>query len=101
MAIVSTLTVDAYVADVLMRDLVGHDRSPSAFLVYLHLTYQCARQQKRAVRMSYQEIAESTGVSKTAVQRGVRCLERRRLVTIRKDSATATPEYRVLRPWRR
>src|SRR5690349_10544746 len=29
--------VDDYVIDVLMRDLVGHDRAPSAFLVYLYL----------------------------------------------------------------
>ena len=27
----------AYVLDTLMADLVGHDRQPSAFLVYLHL----------------------------------------------------------------
>lgn len=101
MAIVTKLIVDAYVAGVLMRDLVGHDRCPSAFLVYLHLTSQCALQKKRAVRASYQEIAESTGVSKSAAQRGVRCLEQRKLVAIRKESATATPEYRVLRPWRR
>ena len=30
-------TVDAYVVDALMRDLVGHDHRASAFLVYLVL----------------------------------------------------------------
>src|ERR1041385_7594092 len=29
--------LDRYVIDVLMRDLVGHDHTPSAFLVYLWL----------------------------------------------------------------
>src|SRR5262249_4281949 len=32
------LRLDDYVCDVLMRDLVGHDQQPSAFLVYLCLT---------------------------------------------------------------
>ena len=31
----SAVPLDAYVLDVLMPDLVGHDRRPSAFLVYL------------------------------------------------------------------
>ena len=30
-------TIDGYVLDTLMRDLVGHDHRPSAFLVYLSL----------------------------------------------------------------
>ena len=33
----TTVPVDAYVLDTLMADLVGHDRQPSAFLVYLFL----------------------------------------------------------------
>ena len=31
------ITLDAHVIDSLMPDLVGHDRQPSAFLVYLYL----------------------------------------------------------------
>ena len=31
------LELDRYVPDILMRDLVGHDHAPSAFLVYLWL----------------------------------------------------------------
>ena len=31
------LRIDAYVIETLMRDLVQHDRQPSAFLVYLLL----------------------------------------------------------------
>ena len=37
------LSLDDYVIDVLMRDLVGHDRRPVSFLVYLWL----AAEQKR------------------------------------------------------
>ena len=33
----TTLKLDSYVLDTLMCDLVGHDRRPSAFLVYLYL----------------------------------------------------------------
>jgi hypothetical protein len=32
------MELDDYVVDVLMPDLVGHDRHPSAFLVYLFLS---------------------------------------------------------------
>ncbi len=30
-----TIPIDDYVVDVLMRDIVGHDQQPAAFLVYL------------------------------------------------------------------
>src|SRR5438270_85027 len=32
-----SVEVDSYVIDILLPDLVGHDRQPSAFLVYLFL----------------------------------------------------------------
>jgi hypothetical protein len=93
--------LDRYVIEVLMRDLVGHDRSPSAFLVYLHLWGEAERLAKPSVKTSHQTMAECTGLSKSAVQKGVRCLVGRKLLRPHKDSATATPEYRVLKPWRR
>jgi hypothetical protein len=31
---IAMLMLDEYVVDVLMRDLVGHDRRPVSFLVY-------------------------------------------------------------------
>jgi hypothetical protein len=37
----STLALDPYVVDVLLPDLVGHDRSPAAFLVYIYLWGAC------------------------------------------------------------
>ena len=33
----TTVAIDTYILDTLMADLVGHDRQPSAFLVYLFL----------------------------------------------------------------
>ena len=32
----SPVEIDDYVLDTLMADLVGHDRRPSAFVVYLY-----------------------------------------------------------------
>ena len=96
-----TIEVDRYVIDVLMRDLVGHDRVPSAFLVYLHLWGETERLEKPAVKASHQSMAECTGLSKSAVQKGIRCLAGRKLLRAHKESPTAVPEYRVLKPWRR
>jgi hypothetical protein len=92
-------TLDAYVTDVLMRDLVGHDRRPVSFLVYLWLA---AEQQRRneAVQISYSELAESIGVSKSSAQSAVGWLVRRRLLAVAKENATATPRYTVLSPWK-
>ena len=38
-----TIPVDDYVLDVLMRDLIGHDQQPAAYLVYLYLYGQATR----------------------------------------------------------
>jgi hypothetical protein len=95
------IAIDEYVIDVLMRDLVGHDRAPSAFLVYLHLWAESRRQTKGIVRTSHQSMAEMTGLSKSAVQQAIRCLSGRKLISVTRVSITATPEYKVLKPWRR
>ena len=93
------MKLDAYILDVLMRDLIAHDRSPSAFLVYLHLWGQTIGRGEKCARLSHQMIAGATGLSKSAVQSGMRNLARRRLVRVQRESATAVPEYRILRPW--
>jgi hypothetical protein len=93
------LNLDDYVVDVLMRDLVGHDRRPASFLVYLWLTSEQARRQG-AVQVSYQELAESVGLSKSSAQAAVSWLVRRKLLTARKENATAVPSYTVRSPWR-
>jgi hypothetical protein len=91
---------DDYVTNVLMRDLVGHDRRPVAYLVYLWLA---AEHQRRGgvVRISYQEMAENIGVSKSSVQAAVSWLTRRKLLSASKENATAIPRYTVLSPWRK
>ena len=90
---------DDYVIDVLMRDLVGHDRKPVGFLVYLWLAAEQARRNS-PVQVSYQDLAESIGVSKSSAQAAVRWLVRRRLLVAAKANATAVPIYRVMTPWK-
>jgi hypothetical protein len=91
--------VDSYVLATLMPDLVLHDHKPSAFLVYLQLWFRGGRRAR--VRISHQQMAGATGLSKSAVQSAVRSLTRRRLIRVARESPTAVPEYTVLRPWRR
>ena len=98
-ATIVAINIDEYVLEVLMRDLVGHDRSPSAFLVYLHLWRETIGRREKSARLSHQTIANATGLSKSAVQTGMRRLLRRHLVRIHRDSPTAVPEYRITRPW--
>lgn len=95
----SSIRIDRYVLDTLMSDLVLHDHRPSAFLVYLQLWAHRGRRGR--VQVSHQEMATRTGLSKSSVQSAVRVLSRRRLVRGVRSSATAIPEYIVLRPWRR
>ena len=95
------LRFDAYLTDVLMRDLVGHDRAPSAFLVYLWLWRQTHAQGRASVGASLQDIARATGLSKSSVQNAVRRLKRRRLLSAEYASPTAAPIYRVNETWKR
>jgi hypothetical protein len=99
MAGIAMPTLDDYVTDVLMRDLVGHDRRPVSFLVYLWLAAEAVRRDGE-VQISYQELAECVGVSKSSVQAAVSWLARRKLLSVSKENATATPRYTVLSPWR-
>jgi DNA-binding MarR family transcriptional regulator len=94
-----TLRLDPYVVETLMADLVGHDHSPSSFLVYLTLWSRTGLRRGAKARLSHRQLAEETGLSKSAVQGAVRNLTRRRLVTVTRASATAVPEYQVMRPW--
>src|SRR3954471_7544620 len=95
-----TIPIDDYVLDVLMRDLVGHDQQPGAFLVYLHLYRATERKSWRPVTQSLRAIAEGTGLSKSAVQMALRKLQRRELVESTSAHATAAKRHRVLRHWR-
>jgi len=82
-----------------MRDLIGHDRRPAAFLVYLWMAAEQGRG-RTEVCVSYEEMAEAIGISKSSAQSAVKWLARRKLIAVRKKTATAAPDYRVLSPWR-
>ena len=92
-------TLDPYVLDVLMPDLVGHEHSPAAFVVYLYLWHRIAAAEGRAVQLSYATIALETGLSRVTAQRAIALLARRQLISVSSSSRTAVPAYLVLRPW--
>jgi hypothetical protein len=92
------ISLDDYVIDVLIRDLVGHDRRVVSFLVYLWFTGE--QRKGSVVEASYRQIAESIGVSKSSAQAAVSWLIRRKLLASTKKTVTATPRYKVLTPWR-
>lgn len=96
-----TIRFDSYVLETLMPDLAGHDKKPSAFLVYIHLWSRMTLSRSRTVKVSHQAIANDTGLSKSAVQASIRHLVRRRLVRSELASKTAVPVYSLFRPWRR
>jgi hypothetical protein len=54
---------------------------------------------RKSAFFSYQAITDRTGLSKSAAQRAVAWLVRRKLVTVHKKTPTAVPEYVVLTPW--
>src|SRR6185369_8119569 len=95
-AVRDSFRLDHYVVDVLMRDLVGHDRSPAAFIVFLML-WRRGRGTESGVRLSHREIADETGLSKSAVQHGLRILHRRGLVKSKQRHQTDTPEHHIVR----
>ena len=91
--------IDDYVLDTLLPDLAGHDHSPAAFLTYLVLWTRLYRSKQRSVAVSLQQLAELTGLSKSAVQGAIRLLRRRCLIRATKESATAVPKYELIRHW--
>jgi hypothetical protein len=93
------VALDDYILDTLLRDLVGHDRKPAAFLVYLWLAGEQVRT-RHPVNISFQTLAENTGLSRSSAQSSVRWLLRRKLLVAAKMNATAVPTYTVQYPWR-
>jgi hypothetical protein len=93
------LSFDSYIVDVLMRDLIEHEKQPSAFVVYLYMWRLTLAAGQRTRSLSYRDMAEGTGLSKSAVQNAVKLLKRRQLISASLETATATPMYRVMRPW--
>ena len=97
----ATIPVDDYIIDVLLRDIVGHDRQPAAYIVYLYLYGQAARNNWKPVPASLRMLADATGLSKSAAQTALDNLRRRELVVTTSVYPTAVPQHRVLRHWRR
>jgi DNA-binding MarR family transcriptional regulator len=95
------MTLDDYVIDVLMADLIAHDRQPSAFVLYLRLWRDSEGGRKRSKPLSLRELADATGLSKRAIQDAIDRLERRALISVERSMPTAVATYRVNRPWRR
>jgi DNA-binding transcriptional regulator YhcF (GntR family) len=96
-----TLPVDDYVIDVLLRDIVGHDRQPASYLVYLYLYGQAVRNKWKPVPASLRTLADATGLSKSAVQTALENLRRRELIATARAHPTALPHHRILRHWRK
>ena len=95
-----TIPVDDYVLDVLMRDLIGHDQQPAAYLIYLYLYGQATRTNWKTVTASLRTLANATGLSKSAIQVALVTLRRRQLIVTMRDHVTASSRHCVLRHWR-
>src|SRR3954466_3590801 len=87
--------IDRYVIDTLMQDLIGHDRAPSAFVVYLHLWRHSLAAGEPSVQTSLRAIAGGGGLSKRGIQEALTILSRRQLVAISRRSITDVPVYTV------
>ena len=98
-AMVRKAPPDDYLIETLLPDLVGHDRAPSAFLIYLKL-WHMAGGPGRGVQASLSTLATETGLSKSSVQTALRRLRKRSLLVSRRASVSATPTHMVHAPWR-
>jgi hypothetical protein len=94
---VAALTIDPYVLDTLMRDLVGHDRRPASYLVYLAIWLAAC---DRVACLSHQELADRTGLSKRSVQQAIAHLSGRRLLAVERRGRTEAALLTPLAPWR-
>jgi hypothetical protein len=95
----AALAIDPHLVEVLMPDLVGHDKRQSSFVLYLWLYAMTVGIGRRSAFFSYQLLTDRTGLSKRAVQRAVSHLRRRQLIRVSRKSPTAVPEYAVATPW--
>src|SRR6516164_835790 len=95
------ISLDLYLVDCLLPDLVGHDRRSSSFIIYLYLYRQASQNSNWSVRLSHQSIATATGLSRSAVQSALTHLQSRQLIATSRAHSTAVPLHRVHRPWLR
>lgn len=94
------MSLDVYVIDALLPDLVGHDRRPAALLVYLYL-WRKTRGGARPAVVSLSMLADGTGLAKRSVQTALKHLVRRDLVSARRASATSAPTLALRCHWRK
>ncbi len=94
-----SIELESYILDTLMPDLVGHDRTPGAFLVYLSLSRRAREEETETVQVSLRAVAESTGLSKRAVQDGIAHLMKRGLLSVSRKGITAVAKFTPLLPW--
>jgi len=71
-----SIPLDTYIPQTLLRDLVGHDRKPAAFLIYLWL-YAEQQRTGEPIAVSYAALGEETGLSRSAAQTAVAWLRKR------------------------
>ena len=93
------MTLDSYVLDSLMVDLVRHDRRPAAYILYLALVRLGGASGE--VGISLQGLATASGLSKTAVQSRRRTWRGADWWRSQRAGPTDAPGYTVLQPWRR
>lgn len=98
-SVTNHIAIDDYVIDSLLPDLVGHDGSPPAFLVYIVLWTELYRQEQRRISISLQQLSWRTGLSKSGVQAAIRLLKFRGLIAVTRRTATSTPSYELIRHW--
>ena len=91
--------IDPNLLAALMPALVGHDKRPSAFVVYLALWRRMPSETNATVRLSHQALTNVTGLSRSAVQAGLDHLRRRGLIQTARTTPTSVPAHTVLRPW--
>jgi Helix-turn-helix domain len=96
---VRKVPLDDYIAETLMPDLIGHDRSPSSFIVFVKL-WQDSGGPGRRLQVSLSTLAVETGLSKSSVQAALRHLRKRGYLSTWRTSLTAVPSHTVLAPWR-
>jgi len=97
---VRRVPLDDYAVETLMPDLIGHDRAPSAFVVFVKLWHDSGGPGRR-LAVSLSTLAVETGLSKSSVQAALRRLRKRGYLATKHASATAIPVHTVLAPWRR
>lgn len=98
MEMATTIPIDRYVLDTLMRDLIGHDRTPAAFATYLAVVSAGA---DGRIALSHQELAWRTGLSKRSVQGAVEHLVGRGLLRRERGAGNEPATLVPLTPWRR